>query len=119
MTRPARFLWPWLALAAAFALAPAVFSSATALTVLSVMGVMIIFALSYNMLLGQTGLLSFGHAVYYGLGGFVAIHAMNAVIHGKLGVPVAIMPMVGGLAGLASASCSDSSRRNARDWSSP
>ena len=33
---------------------------------------MIIFALSYNMLLGQTGLLSFGHAVYFGLGGFVA-----------------------------------------------
>ena len=32
------------------------------------MGIMIIFALSYNMLLGQTGMLSFGHAVYYGLG---------------------------------------------------
>ena len=31
---------------------------------MSVMGEMIIFALSYNMLLGQTGLLSFGHAVY-------------------------------------------------------
>ena len=67
---------------------------------LSVMGVMIIFALSYNMLLGQTGLLSFGHAVYYGLGGFVAIHAMNAVIHDKLGVPVAVIPIVGGVAGL-------------------
>ncbi len=65
------------------------------------MGIMIIFALSYNMLLGQTGLLSFGHAVYFGLGGFVAIHAMNAVIHGKLGVPVVVIPLVGGLAGLA------------------
>ncbi len=96
-----RFLWPWLAMAVLFALAPKIFSSATALTVMSVMGFMIIFALSYNMLLGQTGLLSFGHAVYYGLGGFVAIHAMNAVIHNKLGVPVAIMPIVGGLAGLA------------------
>ena len=101
MKRAARFLWPWLALAAVFALAPRVFSSGTALTMMSLMGVMIVFALSYNMLLGQTGLLSFGHAVYYGLGGFVAIHAMNAVIHGKLGVPVAIMPTVGGLAGLA------------------
>ena len=101
MTPLLRFLWPWLALAAVFALAPRVFSSATALTVMSVMGVMIIFALSYNMLLGQTGLLSFGHAVYYGLGGFVAIHAMNAVIHGRLAVPVAIMPIVGGLSGLA------------------
>ena len=64
------------------------------------MGVMIIFALSYNMLLGQTGLLSFGHAVYYGLGGFVAIHAMNAVIHNKLGVSIPVIPLVGGLAGL-------------------
>ncbi len=81
MTRTARFLWPWLALAAGLALAPQVLSSGTALTMMSVMGVMIIFALSYNMLLGQTGLLSFGHAVYYGLGGFVAIHAMNGVIH--------------------------------------
>ena len=100
MKRAVRFLWPWLTLAAAFALAPKVFSSPMALTMLSVMGVMIIFALSYNMLLGQTGLLSFGHAVYYGLGGFVAIHAMNAVIHDKLGVPVAVIPIVGGVAGL-------------------
>ena len=101
MTRLVRLLWPWLALAAAFAVAPKVFPSATSLTVMSVMGVMMIFALSYNMLLGQTGLLSFGHAVFYGLGGFVAIHAMNAVIRGKLGVPVAVMPIVGGLGGLA------------------
>ncbi len=101
MTRAVQFLWPWLALAAVFLLAPLVFSSPTALTMESVTGIMIIFALSYNMLLGQTGLLSFGHAVYYGLGGFVAIHAMNAVIHGKLGVPVAVIPIVGGLSGLA------------------
>ena len=99
--KPARWLLPWLALAALFALAPRVFASGTALTMMSVMGTMIIFALSYNILLGQTGLLSFGHAVYYGLGGFVAIHAMNGVIHAKLGVPVAIIPLVGGLAGLA------------------
>ena len=95
-----RFLAPWVAMAALFAVAPHVFVSGSALTMMSVMGTMIIFALSYNMLLGQTGLLSFGHAVYYGLGGFVAIHAMNAVIHAKLGVPVVIIPLVGGLAGL-------------------
>ena len=65
------------------------------------MGVMIIFALSYNMLLGQTGLLSFGHAVYFGLGGFVAIHAMNAAIRAKFDLPAPFIPLVGGLAGLA------------------
>ena len=92
---------PWLALALLFLGAPRIFSSATALTMMSVMGVMIIFALSYNVLLGQTGLLSFGHAVYFGLGGFVAIHTMNVVIHGKLPVSIPLIPLVGGLAGLA------------------
>src|ERR1700728_1253901 len=101
MTAKARFLLPWLLTALAFVLAPKIFSSGLSLTMMSLMGVMIIFALSYNMLLGQTGLLSFGHAVYYGLGGFVAIHTMNAVIHNKLGVSVPIIPLVGGLAGLA------------------
>ncbi|MDE3175341.1 MAG: branched-chain amino acid ABC transporter permease, partial [Pseudomonadota bacterium] len=94
-------LAPWLALALLFLLAPLAFSSATALTMTSLMGVMIIFALSYNVLLGQTGLLSFGHAVYFGLGGFVAIHTMNVVIHDKLPVSIPLIPLVGGLAGLA------------------
>ena len=67
---------------------------------LSLMGIMIVFTLSYNMLLGQTGMLSFGHAVYYGLGAFFAVHAMNAVIRAGLPVPVVAIPLVGGLAGL-------------------
>lgn len=101
MTQIARSLWPWLALALVFACAPQIFSSGSALTMMSVMGEMIIFALSFNMLLGQTGLLSFGHAVYFGLGGFVAIHVMNAFIHAKAGAPVVVIPLVGGAAGLA------------------
>lgn len=95
-----RLLAPWLALAVLFAAAPHVFASGSAMTMMSVMGTMIIYALSYNMLLGQTGLLSFGHAVYFGLGGFVAIHAMNVVIHAKLGAPAPVIPLIGGLAGL-------------------
>ena len=93
-------LAPWLAFALILAAAPRVFPSATSLTMMSLMGIMIIFALSYNMLLGQTGLLSFGHAVYYGLGGFVAIHTMNAVVRNKLGVSIPVIPLVGGLSGL-------------------
>ncbi len=100
MTAKLSGLAPWLAFAVILIAAPRVFPSATALTMMSLMGVMIIFALSYNMLLGQTGLLSFGHAVYYGLGGFVAIHAMNAVIHNRLEVSIPVIPLVGGLAGL-------------------
>ena len=77
------------------------FRSGTGLTVMSLMGIAIIFALSYNMLLGQTGMLSFGHAVYYGLGAYFTVHAINTVIAAKLPIPLLVMPLVGGLAGLA------------------
>ena len=67
--------------------------SGSALTMLSLMGIMIIFALSYNMLLGQTGMLLFGHAVYYGLGAFFVVHAMNAIIRAKYPVPLPALPL--------------------------
>jgi branched-chain amino acid transport system permease protein len=91
---------PWIILAILLAIAPFVFTSGTSHTMLSIMALSIIFALSYNMLLGQTGLLSFGHAVYYGLGGFVAIHAMNTIIRNKYAIPLPVIPLIGGAAGL-------------------
>jgi branched-chain amino acid transport system permease protein len=91
---------PWIILAILLAIAPFVFTSGTSHTMLSIMALSIIFALSYNMLLGQTGLLSFGHAVYYGLGGFVAIHAMNTIIRNKYAIPLPVIPLIGGGAGL-------------------
>jgi branched-chain amino acid transport system permease protein len=45
-------------------------------------------------------MLSFGHAVYSGLGGFLAAHALNKVGAGTLHLPVSLVPLVGGLAGL-------------------
>jgi branched-chain amino acid transport system permease protein len=87
----------WGVYAALLLAAPLAFRSGFALSILCQMGIVIVFALSYNMLLGQTGLLSFGHAVYYGLGALFTIHALN-LMHGK--VPVALMPLVGGIAGL-------------------
>ena len=95
-----RLVAPWLALAGVFVILPAIFTSGSALTMLSLMGIMIVFSLSYNMLLGETGLLSFGHAVYYGLGGFLAVHAMNTVIRDALPVPLPLVPLVGGFSGL-------------------
>jgi ABC-type branched-chain amino acid transport system, permease component len=65
---------------------PYIFSSGGSLTTFSLIGISIIFSLSYNILLGQTGMLSFGHAVYYGLGGFLAIHGMNLIASSKLPV---------------------------------
>jgi branched-chain amino acid transport system permease protein len=67
---------------------------------LSQMGILIIVCLSYNILLGQGGMLSFGQAVYSGLGAFVAIHALNLVTSGKLPIPVSLLPIVGGFTGL-------------------
>jgi branched-chain amino acid transport system permease protein len=62
---------------------------------------MIVFALSYNVLLGQTGLLSFGHAVFFGLGGFLTVHMMNTAEGAGAPLPVPLFPLVGGIAGLA------------------
>ena len=94
---------PWIAFALALALLPLAFRSGTALTVMSLMGIAVIFALSYNMLLGQTGMLSFGHAVYYGFGAYAAVHFMNAAAASRLPVPLPLVPLVGGLGGLAAA----------------
>jgi len=82
-----------------FIVMPAFFSKGFALTLMSQMGIMIIFALSYNMLLGQSGMLSFGHAVYSGLGAFFAMHAMKAIGAGALAWPISLLPLIGGLAG--------------------
>ncbi len=90
----------WGFTAIAFIAAPQVFDSGFARALLSQMGIMIIFALSYNMLLGQTGLLSFGHAVYSGLGAYFAIHALALIGKGSLVFPVSALPLVGGVAGL-------------------
>lgn len=90
----------WGGFALLLAVAPHVFTSGLAMTVLSQMGIAIIACLSYNMLLGQGGMLSFGHAVYTGLGSFMAIHALNRVTEGVMQMPVSLIPIVGGLAGL-------------------
>jgi branched-chain amino acid transport system permease protein len=64
------------------------------------MGIAAVFALSYNLLLGQTGLLSFGHAVYFGLGAYAAIHLMRAIAAG-LPLPMPLVPLAGAAGGLA------------------
>lgn len=81
-------------------LAPYVFSSNVALNFITQVCISTVFALSFNLLLGQTGLLSFGHAVYSGLGAFAAIHAMNKIGTGDWYLPISLVPLVAGLAGL-------------------
>jgi len=80
--------------------APLIFTSSLSLTMLSQMGIAIIACLAFNMLLGQGGMLSFGHAVYSGLGSFFAIHTLNLVSKGQLALPVSMIPLVAGFFGM-------------------
>lgn len=90
----------WASFAVILLLAPLLFTSSLSHTMLSQMGIAIIVCLSYNILLGQGGMLSFGHAVYSGMGAFLAIHTLNLVSDGKLPLPVSLIPIVGGLSAL-------------------
>jgi branched-chain amino acid transport system permease protein len=90
----------WSLFALVLIVSPLLFTSSLSHTMLSQMGIAIIVCLSYNMLLGQGGMLSFGHAVYSGLGSFLAIHTLNMVSSGALPLPVSLVPIVGGLSGL-------------------
>lgn len=93
---PGRLL-VWGGFALVLLLAPWAVSGGLALSILTQIGIAIVACLSYNILLGQGGMLSFGHAVYTGLASFVAIHALNQA--GPGGLPVSLIPLVGGLAG--------------------
>ena len=83
----------WTLFALMLIIAPLIFKAGASLSLLSQIGTVMIFALSFNMLLGQGGMLSFGHAVYSGLGAFFAIHAMNMVAGGRLASAISAPPV--------------------------
>lgn len=92
--------WVWGGYALLLVLAPLLFTSSLSQSLLSQMGIAIIVCLSYNLLLGQGGMVSFGHAVYVGVGAFLAIHTLNRVT-GGWPLPVSLIPLVGGLGSAA------------------
>ncbi len=87
--------WAWV-LGAALLLAPAALGS-QALGLLSQMGIAVILCLSFWLLMGQGGMVSFGHALYSGMGAFVAIYGMRALEAGSAW-PVALVPLCAALA---------------------
>jgi branched-chain amino acid transport system permease protein len=89
----------WGLFALVLIVAPLLWKSSFAHTMLSQMGIAIIACLAYNILLGQGGMLSFGHAVYTGLGAFLAIHTLKMVGEG-LPLPVSLIPLAGAAGGL-------------------
>jgi branched-chain amino acid transport system permease protein len=92
-----RFLFLVLAVALLVALPP--FLGLGWQNALTNMLIASLFAVSFNLLMGQGGMLSFGHAAYFGLGAFATLHLMTAVENG-LGFPTALLPLAGALTGL-------------------
>lgn len=85
---------------------PSIFTTSFALTLFSKMGVLIIFSVAYNMLLGQAGLLSFGHAIYFGLAGYASIHILSAINESYLpSLPLILLPFIGAFVGLILGIC--------------
>jgi branched-chain amino acid transport system permease protein len=91
---------PWIVGTLFLLIMPYIFTSNSALTIMNQMAITIVFALAYNMLLGQGGMLSFGHAVYMGVGGFMCVHVMNMVEDQSLPFPLPLLPIIGGLFGM-------------------
>ncbi|MFL5254485.1 MAG: branched-chain amino acid ABC transporter permease [Rhodopila sp.] len=105
--RSRALLWTMVLIAAAIAV-PWLFydwahhrHSGFMISMLSQMGMMVILAVSYNMLLGQAGLFSLCHATFFGIGGYAMVHFLNAAGHGDLNLPIEAMPLLAGLSGLA------------------
>lgn len=68
---------------------------------MSSMLVAALFALAFSLLMGQGGMLSFGHGAYFAIGCFATVHGMQAVESGAWHLPTPLLPLVGGAAGLA------------------
>ncbi len=92
-------LGPWIVAAVLLAVLPFIFTNNSSITIMNQMSITIIFALAYNMLLGQGGMLSFGHAVYAGVGGFACMHIMN-MSDFFASFPLPLLPIFGGLFGM-------------------
>jgi len=62
-----------------------------------------LYAVSYNLLLGYAGLLSFGHAMFFGMGAFTVavalIHIPGLSMWGAIGLALAMTTVVGFVAG--------------------
>lgn len=100
--------WIWFALLILMLAVPFAFydygrgrHSGFALTLMSEMALMSVFALSYNMLMGQAGLLSFGHAILFGIGAYFTAHSLNFIkANDILWIPAELIPLAGGVGGL-------------------
>jgi ABC-type branched-subunit amino acid transport system ATPase component/ABC-type branched-subunit amino acid transport system permease subunit len=96
---PWRMLLPILGFCGAYALLGLVVDNAYHQLTLVLVPVWAIFGLSWNLLSGMTGLISFGHAAFFGLGAYtVALCFVKLGLTPWIGIPLA--GLVGGVSGL-------------------
>ncbi|MGI8633362.1 MAG: branched-chain amino acid ABC transporter permease [Solirubrobacterales bacterium] len=89
MTRPPIAVAGWGLAAVAAAVAPLVATERQVYLLMSVL-VLAVFATSFNVLLGYTGLVSFAHGAYYGVGAYtVALGALHLGLPPMAGVALA------------------------------
>lgn len=92
----ARRRFPWALLVLVAALSVPALGSRFYTFVATDVAILALFAVSLNLLLGYTGLVSFGHAAYFAIGAYTC-----GIFMKKLGVPFALaFPAGGALAGL-------------------
>jgi branched-chain amino acid transport system permease protein len=92
-------LLPILAFAAVYAVVGLFISNTYHQLTLALVPIWAIFGLSWNLLSGMTGLISFGHAAFFGLGAYtVALCFVKLGITPWFGIPLAAL--VGGISGL-------------------
>lgn len=89
-----------LAAVVACAILPLFLKTSVGLTIGMQVMVLAVFAYSYQLLFGLANLLSFGHAVYFGAGAFIAAHVMNDPRLAAIGLPVEVVPLLGLIGGV-------------------
>lgn len=95
---PRPLIWLGLAaLLAAVALPP--FAGDYALSVLTEIAILVLFAASLHLIMGPGGMASFGHAAYFGLGAYGAALAAKWLL-APMAVGLALAPVAAGLGGL-------------------
>jgi branched-chain amino acid transport system permease protein len=92
-----RAVFPLLLLALLIAL-PFVVPGSWVLVLIKIL-IAALFAMAFNLLSGQAGMLSFGHAAYYAVGAFATLHLMQGIEQGWH-IPTPLTPAAGALAGL-------------------
>lgn len=83
--------WLILIIIAVLLLAPLIFNSRSTLTLLTQIFIMAVFAMSYDILLGYTGIISLGHTLFFGTGAYAVAIILIRIGSNFWGLVLAIL----------------------------